>query len=108
MYHLDDIGNYLDKYTNIVNGISILDCAFVDMAVLKPIYAAVALPGIHVLKPYHYLLMDTETKYSMLLEAFPQLYNELTNVAHAEMMKMNQCFNFVSKDIFKKKSIIRC
>ena len=41
LYHLDDIGNYLDKYTNIVNGISILDRAFVEMEVLKPIYAAI-------------------------------------------------------------------
>ena len=61
LYHLDDISKYLEKFTNIVNDMSILDRTFTDMEVLKPIYAALGLLGIHILKPYHYLMMDTDT-----------------------------------------------
>ena len=102
LYHLDDIGNYLDKFRSIVNGISMLDRTFADMEVLKPIYAVLALLGVHILKPYHYLLMDQTTKYSTLLHAFPCLYHELKEVPPSSMMKYAQCFNFVSEAIFKK------
>ena len=107
LYHLDDIGNYLDKFRCIVNGISILDRTFADMEVLKPIYAAPALLGVHILKPYHYLLMDQNTKYSTLLHAFPCLYRELKEVPPSSMMKNAQCFNFVSEAIFKKRYQIK-
>ena len=52
LFDLDDISNFLDKYINIVYGTSILDRTFVEMEVLKPIYAAIALLGIHILKRY--------------------------------------------------------
>ena len=64
LFHLDDISNYLDKFVNIVNGISILDRTFVEMEILKPTYVAIALLGIHILKPYQFLLMDSDTSYS--------------------------------------------
>ena len=38
LYHLDDIKLYLDKYSNILNGIEILDRSFLDMEVPKPIF----------------------------------------------------------------------
>lgn len=31
IYHLDDIANYLEQYTNIINGISILDRSFIEI-----------------------------------------------------------------------------
>ena len=61
---MDDIGSYLEQYCNIINGISILDCSFIEMEVLKPIYAAIAFVGIHILKPIHHLFLDKDTKYS--------------------------------------------
>ena len=35
VHHIQDIAEYLDKYRNIVNGISILDRSFVEMTLLK-------------------------------------------------------------------------
>ena len=45
LYHLEDIANYLNKYTNIVNGITVLDRSFVEMEILQPIFAAISLIG---------------------------------------------------------------
>ena len=45
LYHLDDIAAYLEKFSSIVNGITVLDRSFVDMEILKPIFAAIALLG---------------------------------------------------------------
>ena len=102
LFHLDDISNYLGKYVNIVNGISILDRTFVEMEVLKPIYAAIALLGIHILKPYYFLLMDPHTNYSTLLKVFPQLYQELLTVAPSAMLMREQCSHFVNNELFIK------
>ena len=56
LFHFDDISNYLDKYVNIVEEISILNRTFVETKVLKLIYAATVLHGIHILIPDHLLL----------------------------------------------------
>ena len=46
LYHLEDIASYLEKFSNIVNGITVLDRSFVEMEILKPIFAAIGLLGI--------------------------------------------------------------
>ena len=100
-YHLDDIASYLDKYRNIVNGITILDRSFVEMPVLKPIFCAAALIGIHITKPFQSLLIDCETKFSTLGLAFPKLYHELTTINPANMCNTSeQVFHFVTKEMF--------
>ena len=70
---MDDIYRYLEKFENVINGITILDQSFLEMEVLKHIYAAIALVGIHILKPCHHLILDKKTKYSSLLRCFPRL-----------------------------------
>ena len=45
LYHLDDIGEYITKFSSISNGITVLDRSFVEMEVLKPIFAAISLLG---------------------------------------------------------------
>ena len=45
LYHMDDIANYLDQFSNIINGMIILDRSFLEIKVLKPIYAAILLVG---------------------------------------------------------------
>ena len=45
LYHLDDIGEYLTKFSNISNGITLLDRSFVEMEVLNPIFATISLLG---------------------------------------------------------------
>ena len=52
IFHLGDIAEYLDKYSSIVNGITILDRSFVGMEVLKPIFSAISLLGIHITVPF--------------------------------------------------------
>ena len=101
LHHIDDIDKYLEQYMNIINGISILDRSFVVMEVLKPIYAAIALLGIHILKPYHSLLMNPETNYSTLLNVFPQLYEELSTIHGSQLLKTDQVFSFVSHETFR-------
>ena len=66
LHHLDDIDAYLEKYQSVINGISILDRTFVEMDILKPIFNAIALIGIHVSRPFHSLIMDVDTTYSRL------------------------------------------
>ena len=72
------------------------------MEILKPIYASLALLGIHILKPYHYLLMDPDTNYSTLIKAFPSLYKELKEISPSSMLTADQCFKFVPKELFNK------
>ena len=67
LYHLDDIGKYLGKFTNIVNGMSILDRTFADMEILKPIYAALGLLGIHILKPLPIIPLSNDGQKGQLL-----------------------------------------
>ena len=47
LYHIDDIAAYLEEYEHIINGITILDHSFVEMEVLKSIYKAISMLGIH-------------------------------------------------------------
>ena len=70
LYHIDDIAAYLVEYEHIINGITILDCSFVEMEVLKPIYTAISMYGIHILKPFHVLLIHPEKHYTTLLKSF--------------------------------------
>ena len=45
LYHLDNITSYLDKFSNIVNGITVLDRSSVEMEILKPLFAAIGFIG---------------------------------------------------------------
>ena len=102
VHHLDDIASYLDTYRNIVNGISILDRSFVEMTLLKPIFCAAALIGLHITIPFQALLTATETNYSTLLTAFPILYNELKTVDPENLCSTTEhVFHFVSYETFK-------
>ena len=104
LYHLDEIADYLTKYTNIVNGITVLDRSFVEMEILKPIFAAISLLGVHITRPFQTLLMDSATTYSVLLTAFKQLYNDLTTKSATEYNGVSQVATFVTEDVFKKSS----
>ena len=84
VYHIEDIAHYLATFRNIVNGISMLD-SFVEMPILKPIFCAVSLVGIHVTKPFQALLIDPKTNYSTLSAAFPKLYEGLKIVNSADL-----------------------
>ena len=100
-YHIDDIAAYLVEYEHIINGITILDCSFVEMEVLKPIYTAISMYGIHILKPFHVLLIHPEKHYTTLLKSFRQLYTELTSIEPEKLLKIDHVFKFVAEEMFK-------
>ena len=78
LYHLDDISQFLDKNGSILNDIAILDRDFLEMEVLKPIYAAISLIGIHVTRPFHNMIADPETNYT----ALRNIYTATHSVKH--------------------------
>ena len=108
LYHMDDISSFLNKYQSILNDIAIMDRGFLDMQVLKPIYAAVALIGIHVTRPFHHLIMDLDTNYSLLLISFRQLHKELTSIKAKDLITKEHTFKFVSEEMFEKSLPIDC
>ena len=64
LYHIDDISEYLQRFDNTTNNIAILDRRLVEITdVLKPVYSAAALLGVHVLRLFYQLLIDASTTY---------------------------------------------
>ena len=85
-----------------MNDIAILDRSFLDMELLKPIFSATALVGIHIGRPFLSLLLDNDTNYDTLCKAFITLYNDLTNknIARFLQTRENVC-GFVSDVKFR-------
>ena len=92
----DDIKAFLEKFKNIVNDITVIDVSFLDMELLKPIFVATSLVGIHVSSPFAYMLMDPDTTYSTLESAFLTLYQNLTEINPKELITMTQVFLFTT------------
>ena len=102
LHHLDDIKLYLETYSNILNGVAILDRTFLDMEMLKPIFCSAALIGIHITRPFLSILLDTETTYDTLRSAFPILYNDLSNPNIERFLQtQQQATNFINDERFK-------
>ena len=72
LHHIDDIDSYLETFIAITNGVAFLDRGFMEIKILKPIFVAIALLGLHITWPFHALLVDENTVYSTLLTAFPK------------------------------------
>ena len=101
LHHVNDITSYLEMFSTITNGVAILDRGFMDLEILKPIFIAIALLGLHITRPFHSLLMSDDTVYSTLLEAFPKLHHELTTIDPEKLLTINeQVFHFVPEEIF--------
>ena len=97
---LDDIANYLNQFSNVINSITILDHSFLEMDVLKP-YAAISLVDLHILKPFHNMILVKNTMYSNFLNSFPKLYEELSSTSPKDMLTLNQVFKFSKPEHFK-------
>ena len=67
MYHLDDMADYPSETSNIINGITIIDNNFIEM---KPINDTTELLGLHIPRPFHALVIDPSTMYSILIASF--------------------------------------
>ena len=68
------------------------------MELLKPIFCARSLIGIHVTGPFMQMIFDEGTTYETLTKAFPELYDNLTKVSPEELITSNQVLSFTSKD----------
>ena len=67
------------------------------MEILKPIFAATSLIGIHNTGPFLLLLISNKTTYSTLISAFLKLHNELTNLTPDQLLVFG---HFVSEMVF--------
>ena len=57
--------------------------------------------GIHILKPFHEILIHPETNYTTLLKSFPKLYGELTSIEPEKLLKIDHVYKFVTEEMFK-------
>ena len=101
LYHIDDIAQYLAKFSSIINGITILDRSFVEMEILKPIFASISLLGIHITRPFHTLLIDPKTTWTTLQAAFKKLYHDLVTIPVDHYLTVDQVVTFVSSETYK-------
>ena len=72
------------------------------MEILKPIFCAAALMGMHITGPLMIILLDTDTTYSTMLSVFPKLYNDLITLQPHHFLQTSECVvSFVSPEVFK-------
>ena len=105
---MNDIKEYLKKFSNVVNQISVIDRSFLEREILNPILCATSLVGLHVSGPFSRLLFDNETTYSVLMECFPKLYNELISVQAGKLITSEHVLKFTSEDHHKKSLPKQC
>ena len=106
---MDDIKSYLEKFSSVFNGLSTIDCSFLNMEVLKFFVCATSLIGIHITGPYQFLLINVDTRYDTLLQAFPTLCQELNNIKGAGILNSERkMLNFLENSIFKKSLAKEC
>ena len=72
------------------------------MEVLKLIFCSTALIGIHFLRPYLALSLDTTTTYETLLTAFPIIFNNLVDNVSEKLLKTDEkVVNFTDDKRFR-------
>ena len=75
------------------------------MEILKPIFCATALMGIHITGPLMAILLDTDTNYSTLMSIFPKLYNDMITIQPHHFLQTSECVvSFASTKVFKQKA----
>ena len=73
-----------------------MDRTFVQMELLKTIYAEAKFPGIHILKRYDFFNAFWHNFFT-LLKIFDQFYQEFLTAAPSAMLTKEQCFLFVNR-----------
>ena len=70
------------------------------MEILKPIFCATALMGMHITSPLMAILLDTNTKYSIIMSVFQKLYNDMITVKPHHFLQTSECVvSFVSTKV---------
>ena len=108
MHNLNDIADYLNANSTIINDIAILDRSFIEMELLKPNYGAIALLGLNITRPFRTLLIDPSTTYSTLMVSFIRLCKDLTEITTKNFLTTDQVAYFVTKDIYEKSKPDQC
>ena len=68
----------------------------------------IALPGLHITRPFHTLLIDPSTAYFTLMVSFKRLYKDLTEIPAKNFLTAGQITYFVTMDIYKKSKPDEC
>ena len=103
LYHLEDVGSFLQKYEHVTNQLACIVRCFLDLDFLKVMYCVGALIGLHLIEPFLSLTTSTSTTYSKLIPAFHQLYDNLINTDPKNLLDINTpAFSFVSMDRFQQ------
>ena len=84
---------------------AILYRGFLEMELLKPTYAAIALTGLHITKPFQTLLADKESTYSTLLNALKLLYDDLTCISPQTFLTTEKIVTFISLSVLVLKNV---
>ena len=103
LHHIDDVKDYLDTFSDIMNTVAILDRSFLDMELLKPILCAVSLINIHFTGPYFRVLTSKDTNYDTLITVFPKVYESLNYPNIDSLLQTdNLVTNFIEIEEFTK------
>ena len=73
------------------------------MEILKPIFCATVLMGMHITSPLMAILLNTNTKYSTIMSVFQKLYNDMITLKPHLFLQTSECVvSFVSTKVFKQ------
>ena len=65
MYHWDDIVDYLNAKSTIINDIAILDRSYIEMRLFKPICGGIALFGLQITRPFQLHLQGWNYRFAL-------------------------------------------
>ena len=87
-----------DRFSDVINGVTVLGPSILETEILMPIYAAISLVGLHILKRFHNLILNKDFP---LLFSFPKLFEKLNSTFAKDMLLLNQRFKYWKSKHFK-------
>ena len=80
-----------DRFSDVINGVTVLGPSILETEILMPIYGAISLVGLQILKRFHNLILNKD---SPLLFSFPKLLEKLNSTFAKDMLLLNQRFKY--------------
>ena len=82
-----------------------INIGFLDMEIIKPIFCATALMGVHIISPLMAILLDTNTKYSTVMSVFQKLNKDMITLKPHHFLQTSECVvSVVPTKVFKQAS----
>ena len=101
IYHFDDVVSFLDKFQHVTNQLACIVRCFIELDILKVMFAVGALLGLHLVEPFLSLTTSTDTTYAKLVPAFRQLHYDLKHTDPERVLSTSfRAFQFVSQERF--------